>query len=590
MINNRIALLREKMLSDNIDAYIIPSSDPHQSEYAPTHWQSREWISGFTGSAGTVVVTQKHAGLWTDSRYFIQAEEELSNSEIKLHKIIDRSQPEHIVWLSENLKSTNTVAIDAPLFSVNQKNSYQKILAKSQIELKLTNDLISSIWSGRPEIPKTEIFNLELKFAGKSRGAKINDVRSQMKNLDVGFHLIPTLDDIAWLLNLRGRDVHCNPVFVSFVIVTIQDCFLFINKTKINNELNSQLENDNITILPYDSINNYLNNLNSADSILIDPSTINLSLKESLSNTNIINGKMPSQLAKAKKNNIEIENIRKCMVKDGLALTQAFYTLEQTLKNGSLKENEFANVIAKKRSEQDDYFGESFDAIVGYNGNGAIVHYHPTAENSATITSEGILLVDSGGQYYDGTTDITRTISLSKPTDEQKNAYTRVLKGHIALDRAVFPYGTTGGQLDILARQYLWEDRLNFLHGTGHGVGFFLNVHEGPHSISPGQSHMTRHKIEVGMLTSNEPGYYKANSYGIRIENLILTVNAEKEGFLTFETVTLFPIDTQLIDLNLMNSNEIKWLNEYHIKVYKNLSPHLKEKYRLWLKDKCQKI
>jgi Xaa-Pro aminopeptidase len=590
MINNRIELLREKMLSNNIDAYIIPSSDPHQSEYAPTHWQSREWISGFTGSAGTVVVTQEHAGLWTDSRYFIQAEEELSNSEIKLHKIIDRSQPEHIVWLSENLKSTNTVAIDAPLFSVNQKNSYEKILSQRQIELKVTNDLISSIWSDRPKIPKTEIFNLELKFAGKSRRAKVNDVRSQMKNLDVGFHLITTLDDIAWLLNLRGRDVHCNPVFVSFMVITIQDCFLFINKSKVNNELKLQLDNDNITILPYDSINTYLKNLNTSDSILIDPSTINLSLKESLSNTNIINGKMPSQLAKAKKNEIEIDNIRKCMVKDGLALTHAFYSLEYTLKNGSIKEYEFANVIAKKRSEQNAYFGESFDAIVGYNGNGAIVHYHPTVENSSTITSDGILLVDSGGQYFDGTTDITRTIALSKPNDEQKNAYTRVLKGHIALDRAVFPYGTTGGQLDILARQYLWEDQLNFLHGTGHGVGFFLNVHEGPHSISPGQSLMTRHKIELGMLTSNEPGYYKANEYGIRIENLILTVNAEKEGFLKFETVTLFPIDTQLIDLNLMNSDEIKWLNDYHIKVYNSLSPHLEEKYRLWLKDKCQKI
>lgn len=590
MINARISLLRKQMLDNEIDAYIIPSSDPHQSEYAPKHWQSREWISGFTGSAGTVIITQDHAGLWTDSRYFIQAEEELSKSEFNLHKIINRAQPEHILWLSENLKSGSTVAIDAPLFSVNQKEKYSTILSHKKISLKLTQDFISSVWSNRPPIPATEIFNHDLKYAGKSRIEKINDVRQQMKRENANHHLIPTLDDIAWLLNLRGRDVHCNPVFVSFVIVTLQDCFLFINDTKVNAQLKLELKNDKITLLPYETINSYLEKLSSSESILVDPATINLSLNDSLKNTQVKKGRMPSQLAKAKKNSVEIENIKRCMVKDGIALTHAFYELEHTLKSGTIQESEFAQLIAQKRSEQKDYFGESFDAIVGYKGNGAIVHYRPSIENSATIKADGILLVDSGGQYYDGTTDITRTIALSAPTIEQKNAYTRVLKGNIALDNAIFPYGTTGGQLDVLARQFLWDDTLNFLHGTGHGVGFFLNVHEGPHSISPGQSHMTRQKIEDGMLTSNEPGYYKANEFGIRIENLILTRQANQEGFLKFQTVTLFPIDTSLIDMNLMSSTEIKWLNDYHNEVYKQLSPHLEEKYVIWLKDKCQKI
>jgi len=590
MINDRILLLRKQMIANQVDAYIIPSSDPHQSEYAPTHWQSREWISGFTGSAGTAVITSDHAGLWTDSRYFIQAEDELSNSEFELHKIINRSQPEHIVWLSENLQPGSVVVIDAPLFSVNQKNRYEKILSRNQIELKLTQDFISSIWDDRPEIPATEIFPHDIRYTGKSRTDKIKDVRLEMENQDVEYHLIPTLDDIAWLLNLRGRDVHCNPVFVSFVVLSQRDCFLFINENKINSELLVQLQKDNITIRPYNNINVFLEKLNASAKMLVDPTTVNLSLNESLSHTHIINGKMPSQLAKSKKNKVEIENVKSSMVKDGVALTHAFFELEEILKSGTLKEYEFANIIAEKRSQQESYFGESFDAIVGYNGNGAIVHYRPTEENSATIKAEGMLLVDSGGQYHDGTTDITRTIALSKPTMEQKNAYTRVLKGNIALDNAIFPYGTTGGQLDILARQFLWDDELNFLHGTGHGVGFFLNVHEGPQSISPGQSGMTRQIIEEGMLTSNEPGYYKANEFGIRIENLILTIKSAQEGFLKFKTVTLFPIDTQLIDKDLMSESEIKWLNDYHKEVFMQLSPHLDEKYSLWLKDKCQKI
>jgi len=590
MINDRITLLRKQMLDNQIDAYIIPSSDPHQSEYSPSHWLSREWISGFTGSAGTVIITQDYAGLWTDSRYFIQAEEELAASEFVLHKIINRSQPEHIIWLKDHLKPLSQVAIDAPLFSVNQKNAYQTILTTNEINLKLTQDLISTIWNNRPEIPTSPIFDHHIKFSGKSREDKIYDVQLKMKTCNVDYHIIPTLDDIAWLLNLRGKDVKCNPVFVSYVILSLEECFLFVNEIKINNVLKDQLAKDHIIIKSYNSILPFLNALKSTDRILIDSSVVNLSLQEALSHTQVKNGKMPSQLAKSKKNKIEIENISKSMIKDGVALTHSFFELEQVLNERTITEYEFAEVIIKNRSAQELYFGESFNPIVGYNENGAIVHYNPTKENSATIQSKGILLVDSGGQYFDGTTDITRTIALSEPTKEQKNAYTRILKGNIALANAIFPYGTTGGQLDILARQYLWQDQLNFSHGTGHGVGFFLNVHEGPHSISPGYSKMSSQKIELGMLTSNEPGYYKANEYGIRIENLLLTIEAEKEGFLKFETVTLFPIETSLIDINLMTSNEINWLNNYHILVYEKLSPHLDEKYRLWIKDKCQKI
>lgn len=590
MINSRIQSIREMMKSKNIDAYIIHTADPHQSEYLAPHWQSREWATGFTGSAGTAIITQTHAGLWTDSRYFIQAETELMNSEIVLHKIKNRALPQHITWLSNNLAANQIVAIDSSTISLARKNQYESILKKSNLKIKLTNDLISNVWKDRPPLPTATVFGHDLEYTGMSRRAKLDFIKKEMTTLNCNYHLITTLDDIAWILNLRGRDIECNPVFISFLLISQEKSYLFINEKKIPSELRTALESDHINIMPYDRIASHLKNLSQTDNILLDTSTINVSLYDALKNPTIVKGKMPSRLAKSMKNDVEIDNLKKCMIKDGVALTHAFYKLENLLNNGQYpKENEFADILAECRSQQPKYYGESFNAIVGYNANGAIVHYHPQESTSATIKKDGVLLVDSGGQYHDGTTDITRTMALSAPTIQQKRSYTNVLKGHIALANAVFPEGTTGGQLDILARQFLWNNQTNFLHGTGHGVGYFLNVHEGPQSISPAQSMMTKTPIELGMVTSNEPGYYEKGEYGIRIENLILTVEIS-EGYYGFETITLFPIDTTLIDISLMTTEEITWINNYHQKVFNKLLPSLEKKYHEWLRDKCQKI
>lgn len=587
-IPQRLSTLRAAMIDNGLDAYIIPSNDAHQSEYVAEHWNIREWISGFTGSAGLVVVTASHAGLWTDSRYFLQADKELKDTGISLHKPEDRFAPEYVQWLVDHLPAGSTVGMDGDLCTIDQRKRYQMILAKNEITLDLSHDLFDLVWSDRPAIPSGQIFAHELIYAGKSRSAKLSDIRAQMTELGVQYHLVTTLDDIAWLFNIRGSDVDFNPVAICYGLIGIDGATLFINSEKVPKDLSSQLAEDGIILMPYGETVEHLAGIPSDSRILIDPYATNITIADAIS-ADIVNGKTISTLMKGIKNEVEVQHTRDAMAKDGAAIAKTFYWLEQSLKAGdAISEADVADRLALERSKMQLYVGESFPAIVGYKDNGAVIHYRPVQGACNTLKPEGILLVDSGGQYLDGTTDITRTIALGQPSKEEKRNFTLVLKGNISLSRATFPVGTTGIQLDPLARMHLWEAGLNYGHGTGHGVGFFLNVHEGPQGFTGMSSDRGREPLQVGMITSNEPGYYKEGEYGIRVENLMVTVASQHEGFLEFETVTLYPIDLKLIDEAIFTKSEKAWLNSYHHKVLKQIRPYLEGDVKSWFELKCR--
>ena len=589
-VNNNISALRQQMAKNKFDAYIIPGSDPHQSEYAADHWKARKWISGFTGSAGNVVVTNDHAGLWTDSRYFIQAAKELKGTKMKLHKLKVAHTSEYIAWILENVKSGGKVGCDGMLFSVGQIQQLEKLFKEKNIKLDYSKDLLVEAWENRPPLPTNEIFEHKVKYAGKSRAKKIETIRAEMKSQEADYHFVSTLDDVAWIFNIRSSDVECNPVSIAYAVIGSRNAYLFIDKKKVPMGLRKQFQRDGIILKSYEAIFDFLKKLNKSKNILVDPSTTNMKLYNAIPKKQVIHGKTISTHFKALKNKTEVKHIKNAMIKDGVALTRLFMWLEKSLEKGTVTEVEVAKKLSGFRAEQGEYHGESFDAIVGYKGNGAIVHYRPEEGSCATIKKEGILLLDSGGQYEDGTTDITRTVALGKPTKEQKRNFTSVLKGHIGLAELKFPKGPRGNQVEILARQHLWQDGLNYGHGTGHGVGFFLNVHEGPQSIGSGITAKAATVLEAGMLTSNEPGFYKTGEYGIRIENLILAVEAEKTAygqFLKFESVTLFPIDKNLIDYPMLTKREVKWLEDYHREVLGKLSPFLNKKEKAWMKGNC---
>ncbi|MCB0661107.1 MAG: aminopeptidase P family protein [Saprospiraceae bacterium] len=592
-IDERIIALRQAMLNAGLDAYIIPSSDPHLSEYVADHWKSREWISGFTGSAGVVVITADHAGLWTDSRYFIQAEEQLKSSAMVLHKLKIPHTPEYLTWICDTLPNGATIGYDGWMFSVGQVRSMAKSFSGKNFVLNQDHDLVSQVWTDRPSLPHHFIFDHALKFAGISREAKLSAIRSQMNDQKASAYFVSVLDEIAWLLNLRGEDVDCNPVFIAYVLVQDDNTVLFINPSKIPEGLSTTLQNAGIEIQPYDAVDTYLKEYSATNKVMVDKSTCNVYLYNCINDENRIDGQNLIAPAKAIKNQVEADNIRLVMEKDGVALVRFFRWLEHTLPQRSIPETEVAMKLKECRKAMGDYFGESFDAIVGYKSNGAIVHYHAEPDTCADIKSEGILLIDSGGQYLNGTTDITRTIALSTPTEQQQKDYTMVLKGNLAISMAKFPKGTYGAQFDAMARQHLWRHARNYGHGTGHGVGAFLNVHEGPQSFSPTISPRTTMPVEIGTLTSNEPGLYREGKYGIRIENLVLCVPAfetEFGEFYQFETVTLFPIDTTLIDKKWLSGEEIDWLNAYHKEVLERLSPMLLPEEAEWLELKCRPI
>ncbi|MBK9270823.1 MAG: aminopeptidase P family protein [Saprospiraceae bacterium] len=591
--NEAIQALRQKMSVHGIDVYIIPTADPHQSEYVPDHYGGRAWITGFNGSAGTALISQNHAGLWTDSRYFLQAESELAGSEFVLHPLKVQTQAEYLDWCLEHLSPGQVVACDFWSLSFGQLASFDQKLKDAGLQLKDSGDLLQGIWADRPDLPHAAVYEYEERFAGESRSSKLEHMRKQMAERKIKYLLVSALDEIAWLLNLRGSDVHCNPVFMAYVLISEKDACLFIEEGKLRADSRTALHSAGISLKPYDQILESIRQI-SQDPIWIDPNTLNAKISLQIGKGQMHSAPSPVMLAKAVKNQVEINHIRRVMEKDGCALIKAFMWLEEALQSGqNPSEYQFAQMIKSFRAGQKDYVGESFDAIVGYESNGAIIHYRPDAHQSKKIHPQGILLVDSGGQYLDGTTDITRTIALSPPMEEVRKAYTAVLMGNIALSRAVFPTGTKGIQLDVLARQYLWQHHLNYAHGTGHGVGFFMNVHEPPQGFVAVWNQRGSADLLPGMLTSNEPGFYKVGSYGIRIENLVLTTPAtqtEELEFLKFETVTLFPLDTQLISFADLDRHSIDWINAYHTEVFQRLSPYLDEREKTWLENKCKPL
>ena len=589
-INERIAALRTHIAQENIQAFIIPSTDPHLSEYVAPHWQSREWISGFTGSAGTVVITAEEAGLWTDSRYFLQAARQLEGTCITLYKEMLPETPNIPEFLSAHLQEGDCVGIDGKMFSAEEVEHLQKELKKSGIRIKSIADPIQLLWTDRPAMPLAPAFVYDTKYAGMSFTEKLPAVRQAMEAAGADSLLLSALDEIAWLLNIRGNDVHCNPVVVSYLLIEKDKVNYFVQPQKVTPELTEYFNVNGISVHPYEEIGDYLNSFN-AHSILMNPAKTNYAIYSAIRpGCLIINGASPVALLKAIRNKQEIAGIHAAMQRDGVALVKFLKWLDEAVPAGKETEISVDKKLHTFRAAQPLYMGESFDTIAGYKEHGAIVHYEATPETDVTLKSEGFLLLDSGAQYLDGTTDITRTIALGPLTEEEKTDYTLILKGHIALAMAVFPEGTRGAQLDVLARMPIWKERMNYLHGTGHGVGHFLNVHEGPQSIRMNENPVA---LQPGMVTSNEPGVYKAGSHGIRTENLVLTVPAGEGMFgkyLKFETLTLCPICRKGIIKELLTAEEIGWLNDYHRTVYEKLSPDLNNDEREWLKEACKAV
>lgn len=589
-INERISALRAHIAKEDIQAFIIPSTDPHLSEYVAPHWQSREWISGFTGSAGTVVVTAQEAGLWTDSRYFLQAARQIEGTGITLFKEMLPETPSIPTFLSSQLKEGDTVGIDGKMFSASEVQHLQRELEKSGIRVKSIADPMQLLWSDRPAMPLAPAFVYDTRYAGRSFTEKLSTVRKEMGKAGAEALLLPALDEIAWLLNIRGNDVHCNPVVVSYLLIGEYEVHYFIQPQKVTSELASYFNANGISVHAYEEIEDYLNNFN-AKSILVNPAKTNYAIHSAIHpGCRIISGASPVTLLKAIRNEQEITGIHAAMQRDGVALVKFLKWLEEAVPTGRETEISVDRKLHAFRAAQPLYMGESFDTIAGYKEHGAIVHYEATPETDVTLKPEGFLLLDSGAQYLDGTTDITRTIALGNLTEEEKTDYTLILKGHIALAMAVFPEGTRGAQLDALARMPIWKQHMNYLHGTGHGVGHFLNVHEGPQSIRMNENPVA---LQPGMVTSNEPGVYKAGSHGIRTENLLLTVPAGEGMFgnyLKFETITLCPICQKGIIKELLTTEEIEWLNEYHRTVYEKLAPDLNNEEREWLKEACKPL
>ncbi|MGC9312970.1 MAG: aminopeptidase P family protein [Sediminispirochaetaceae bacterium] len=586
-IKRRLEALREEMRREKLDAYILFGTDPHMSEYVAPRWRDREWMSGFTGSAGTVVVTADAAGLWTDSRYYLQAAKQLEGAEIELlREGIPgvRNLPE---WLGEKLGTASAVGASAWTLSLSKQRMLKSELAAYGILFRSTADLLDRIWTGRPPLPSEDIYQHDLKYAGKSRSEKIGEVRSALREYRADYQFISSLSDIAWLFNLRGSDIAFNPLFISYALIGPDEVYLALQRECLSDELASLLEEEQVNLVPYDNVDSLLQDvLEKDDRLVFDPGMVNSALAENIAGICFpVERRDCTSSLKAVKSGVEIRGIRNAMVKDGVAMVQFLHWLSQNWEKGSLTELSIGDTLRQFRSRQSGFIGESFSPIVGFRDHGAVIHYSAEAGSAYRIDQPGLMLIDSGGHYLDGTTDITRTIALGQPTQQQREDYTTVLKGHIQLAAARFPGGTRGFQLDTLAKSPCWERGMQYSHGTGHGVGFFLNVHEGPQSIS---TRMVDVPIEAGMLCSNEPGVYREGQYGIRIENLILTTELFSTPFgrfYGFETLTLCPLEPALIESRLLGREQLNWVNEYHARVLEALSPHLKQEERLWLEE-----
>ena len=591
-IPERLSALRKFMEEKQLDAFIIPSTDAHVSEYPPKHWESRKWISGFTGSAGTAVVTKELAGVWTDSRYFLQAADELTDTGFELFKMGQADTPDMTEWIVAQVGQDGTVGIDGLVYAASDALALLNKLQTKNIQLESSFDPFSEIYKDRPEIPKNKAFILPEEIAGESVKSKINRINSELKKVDANGIIIVTLDAVAWTFNLRGNDVDYNPVTVAYGYVSENETILFIDPEKMTDEAANAYAEQGVTLRDYQDIFDYVANLPENSTVCITGSKINYKLRQTIpSSCRVVDLPSPVDLMKSVKNETELNGFRNAMIKDGVALVKFYMWLEQAVPAGEVNEVTVAEKLLEYRSQQDLFVGESFGTIAGYGRNGAVIHYHAIPETCLQVEPLGLLLIDSGGQYKNGTTDITRTVAVGELTKQMKADYTRVLKGHIALASAIFPEGTRGSQLDILARKSLWENGLTYWHGTGHGIGHFLNVHEGPQNIRLEENPT---KLQPGMVTSNEPGLYRANQYGIRIENLIVTQEYQKTEefgtFYNFETITLCPIDTTPIAKKLLTKREIKWLNKYHKMVYSKLKNHLSKEEKAWLKSKTKSI
>lgn len=581
--------LRDLMRSKHIDAVIIPGTDPHQSEYPSEHWKFRDYVSGFTGSNGTAVVTLDDAGLWTDSRYFLQAAEQLEGSGFTLHKENISGEPTVLEWLGEVLDEDAVVGVDGRLFSLIEANRIEMFCAQNGFMFAPDFRAAEAIWTDRPARPMNPAFVHDKALAGEDVDSKISRVVDALDAADADGLLITALDEIAWLLNLRGSDVDYTPVVIAFAYVSEDERVLFIDSEKVTSEVKDHLKKYGVKIKDYDDIEKFLGKISSTATVMVDPNRVSDALGQAMI-CNKTYMASPVIALKGVKNESLIAGFRQAMLYDGAAMVRMMMWLEQNVANG-ITEMDVDRRLQQERAAYASNRGDSFHMIAGYKDHGAIVHYEATDESAYTLSPEGLLLIDTGGQYLEGTTDITRTISLGNPTAAEKHDYTLILKGHLALARAVFPKGTMGVQLDVLARGPLWNEGMTYLHGTGHGVGHFLGCHEGPQSI---RMEANPTPLELGMVTSNEPGIYKTGEYGIRTENLLLCVpacsNEEWGEFYKFESLTLFPYDTTLMDMDMLSREEVKQINDYHAMVCERLRPLLNADEAQWLEQKCKSI
>lgn len=592
VINDRLASLREVMRREHLAAFIFPSTDAHQSEYVAAHWQGREWISGFNGSAGTVVVTLTSAALWTDSRYFLAAEEQLKGTEYQLMKLKVEGTPTIAQWLAQELADVESpeVGIDGMVNSYHSATALISDLRKlGGISVRTNFDPLSIVWKNRPAIPQNPVEIQPMEYAGESVSSKITRIRKALRELHADGMLVSALDDIAWTLNLRGTDVHCNPVFVSYLLISSDEVKLFVDEEKVSAEVRSYLQENGISLYIYNKVEEALRNY-SEYNILLDGDETSYYLWKTVKCQEIVAATSPIPAMKAVKNATEIQGYRNAMLRDGVAMVKFLMWLKSAVEAGGQTEISIDKKLTSLRAEQPLFRDISFDTIAGYATHGAIVHYEATPETDIPLKPEGLILIDSGAQYQDATTDITRTIALGPVTEEMKHIYTLVLKAHIQLELVKFPDGASGTQLDAVGRECMWREGLNFLHGTGHGVGSYLNVHEGPHQI---RMEWMPAPLRAGMTLTDEPGLYLAGKFGVRTENTVLITDYKKTEFgkfLQIEPLTLCPIDTTPIDTNIMLPEEIDWLNQYHQKVYEKLAPYLSETEKKWLRNATKAI
>ena len=596
MIKQRIENIRDLMKEKNIYAYIVPSSDYHQSEYVGDYFKSREFMSGFTGSAGTLIISMDEAGLWTDGRYFIQAENELKDSGIKLFKMGEEGVPTIEEYLLEKLPKNSTLGFDGRVMSVKEGQSLANKLAFKGINIEYKYDLVNDIWEDRCSLPTEKAFLLGTEYSGESFSDKLSRIRAVMKEKKATTHILASLDDIAWLFNIRGRDVKSNPVVLSYAVISIDSVYLFIDKNKIGKDIRAELSKENVQIKGYEEVYEFIKNIDENEVVLIDTSKVNYAIYNNIpSNVQKIEERNPSILFKSIKNEIELKNIRNSHIKDGVAFTKFMYWLKNNIGKIEITEISATQKLEDFRREQDKFIEPSFSTIAAYKDHAAMMHYSATEESNYKLEPRDLFLVDSGGQYFDGTTDITRTIALGPIPENVRKDFTNVVRGMIRLSKAKFLYGCRGYNLDILARGPLWEEGIDYKCGTGHGIGFVLNVHEGPN----GFRWKVREDIddscilEEGMVTTNEPGVYVENSHGIRIENEIVVRKAEKNEygqFMDFEVITFAPIDLDAIDESLILKDEKVYLNNYHKQVYDKISPYLNEEEKQWLKTYTREI